>query len=62
MWGSRLLFGRFLPTGLHQILQDLRITADTNLDANTLRRLAEFSNAQTVVWGQYAKLGRTDSH
>ncbi len=42
---------------LHQILQDLRITADTNLDADTLRRLAEFSNAQTVIWGQYAKLG-----
>jgi serine/threonine protein kinase/Tfp pilus assembly protein PilF len=42
---------------LHQILQDLRITADSNLDAGTLRRLAEFSNAQTVVWGQYVKLG-----
>jgi len=42
---------------LRQILQDLRITADTNLDPDTLRRLAEFSNAQTVVWGQYAKLG-----
>jgi serine/threonine protein kinase/tetratricopeptide (TPR) repeat protein len=42
---------------LHQILQDLRITADTNLDSDTLRRLAEFSNAQMVVWGQYAKLG-----
>jgi tetratricopeptide (TPR) repeat protein len=38
-------------------LEDLRITADSNLDPNTLRRLAEFSNAQTVVWGQYAKLG-----
>jgi serine/threonine protein kinase/tetratricopeptide (TPR) repeat protein len=42
---------------LHQILQDLRISADTNLDSNALRRLAEFSNAQTVVWGQYARLG-----
>jgi serine/threonine protein kinase/Tfp pilus assembly protein PilF len=42
---------------LHQILQDLRITADTNLDSNALRRLAEFSNAQMVVWGQFAKLG-----
>ncbi len=42
---------------LHQILHDLRITPDSNLDRDTLRRLAEFSNAQTVVWGQYAKFG-----
>jgi serine/threonine protein kinase/tetratricopeptide (TPR) repeat protein len=42
---------------LHQILHDLRITADSTPDPNTLRRLAEFSNAETVVWGQYAKLG-----
>jgi eukaryotic-like serine/threonine-protein kinase len=42
---------------LHQILQDLRITADSNMDSSTLRRLAEFSNAQMVVWGEYAKLG-----
>ncbi|MGD1157986.1 MAG: tetratricopeptide repeat protein [Terriglobia bacterium] len=42
---------------LHQILHDLRIAADSNLDPDTLRRVAEFSSAQTVVWGQYAKLG-----
>jgi serine/threonine protein kinase/tetratricopeptide (TPR) repeat protein len=42
---------------LHQILRDLRITADSELDPDTLQRLAQFSNAQTVVWGQYAKLG-----
>jgi tetratricopeptide (TPR) repeat protein len=42
---------------LQQILHDLRITADSNPDPDTLRRLAEFSNAETVVWGQYAKLG-----
>jgi serine/threonine protein kinase/tetratricopeptide (TPR) repeat protein len=42
---------------LHQILHDLRIAADSNLDPDTLRRVAEFSNAETVVWGQYAKLG-----
>ena len=51
-------FLRMVPSErLHQILQDLRITADSNLDPNTLARLAEFSNAQTVVWGQYAKMG-----
>jgi tetratricopeptide (TPR) repeat protein/predicted Ser/Thr protein kinase len=42
---------------LHQILHDLRIGADSNLDPDTLRRVAEFSSAQTVVWGQYAKMG-----
>jgi len=42
---------------LHQILHDLRVGADSNLDPDTLRRVAEFSSAQTVVWGQYAKLG-----
>jgi serine/threonine protein kinase/tetratricopeptide (TPR) repeat protein len=51
-------FLRMVPSErLHQILQDLRITTDFNLDPSTLGRLAEFSNAQTVVWGQYAKLG-----
>jgi tetratricopeptide (TPR) repeat protein len=42
---------------LHQILHDLRIAPDSDLDPDTLRRVAEFSSAQTVVWGQYAKLG-----
>lgn len=42
---------------LHQILRDLRISPDVALDPDTLRRLAEFSNADQVVWGQYAKFG-----
>jgi TolB-like protein/predicted Ser/Thr protein kinase len=42
---------------LHQILKDLRITPDTTLEEVTLRRVAEFANADTVVWGQYLKLG-----
>ena len=42
---------------LHQILHDLRITADSTPDPDTLRRIAEFSNAETVVWGQYASWG-----
>jgi eukaryotic-like serine/threonine-protein kinase len=40
-----------------QILRDLRISPDTALDDPTIQRLAEFSNADTVVWGQYAKFG-----
>ena len=42
---------------LHQILKDLQLTPNSSLDRNTLRRLAEFSNAETVVWGQYARFG-----
>jgi tetratricopeptide (TPR) repeat protein len=42
---------------VHQILRDLRITPDSTLDADTLRRLAEFSNSDQVVWGQYARFG-----
>jgi serine/threonine protein kinase/tetratricopeptide (TPR) repeat protein len=40
-----------------QILRDLRVSPDTALDDPTIKRLAEFSNADTVVWGQYAKFG-----
>jgi len=42
---------------LHQVLSDLRITPNTSIEPTTLRRLAEFSNADTLVWGQYAKFG-----
>jgi eukaryotic-like serine/threonine-protein kinase len=40
-----------------QILRDLRITPETTLDAPTIQRVAEFSNADIVVSGQYAKFG-----
>ena len=42
---------------LGQIQRDLHIAADSSLDAATLRRLAEFSSAETILWGQYVKLG-----
>jgi tetratricopeptide (TPR) repeat protein len=42
---------------LGQIQRDLHIAADSTLDPATLQRLAEFSNAETVLWGQYVKLG-----
>lgn len=42
---------------LHQVLADLRIPSDSAIDPTTLRRLAEFSSADTVVWGQYLRLG-----
>ena len=42
---------------LQQLLTDLRISGASNLDPATLRRLAEFSNAHSVMWGQYLKFG-----
>src|SRR6266851_4371341 len=42
---------------LHQILRDLRVPANADFDPETLRRLAEFSSADILVWGQYAKFG-----
>src|SRR5262245_23960761 len=42
---------------VHQVLQDLRISNESTLDPASLRRVAEFSSAQTAMWGQYVKLG-----
>jgi tetratricopeptide (TPR) repeat protein/predicted Ser/Thr protein kinase len=42
---------------LHQILHDLQLSPDSTLDPDTLRRVADFSSADTVVWGQYARFG-----
>jgi tetratricopeptide (TPR) repeat protein len=45
------------PDRLHQVFSDLRITPGTAIDPDMVGRIAEFSNADTVVWGQYAKFG-----
>jgi len=45
------------PDRMQQILRDLRLAADATLDEGTLRRLAEFSNADQLLWGQYARFG-----
>ena len=45
------------PDRLHQVLHDLRIGTDTVVDPTILRRVAESSNADTIIWGQYAKFG-----
>ena len=42
---------------LHQVLNDMRIAPNSSIEAATLQRLAEFSSADTVVYGQYAKFG-----
>jgi eukaryotic-like serine/threonine-protein kinase len=45
------------PDRLHQVLSDLRITPGTSIDPTMVGRIAEFSNADTLVWGQYARFG-----
>ncbi len=45
------------PDRVRQILKDLRIPPNANIDPDMLRRIAELSNADTVVSGQYAKFG-----
>ncbi len=42
---------------VHQVLSDLRVAPNSTMEPTTLRRLAEFSSADTLVWGQYAKFG-----
>ena len=45
------------PNRLQQVLHDLHISSQSQVDVATLRRLAEFTNADTVVFGQYIKMG-----
>ncbi|MGC2399875.1 MAG: tetratricopeptide repeat protein [Acidobacteriaceae bacterium] len=42
---------------LHQVLSDLRIGPETAVDPDMLRRVAQFSNADLIVSGQYARFG-----
>lgn len=42
---------------VQQVFHDLRIAPNANVDSSTLGRVAEFTNADTLVWGQYTKLG-----
>jgi tetratricopeptide (TPR) repeat protein/predicted Ser/Thr protein kinase len=42
---------------LRQVLNDMRIAPNSSIEPATLQRLAEFSNADTLVWGQYSRFG-----
>ena len=42
---------------VQQVFHDLRIAPNAIVDASSLGRIAEFTNADTLVWGQYTKLG-----
>ena len=45
------------PNRLHQLFSDLKISTTAVLDQPTIRRVAEFTSADRVVSGQYAKFG-----
>ncbi len=45
------------PSRLQQVLRDLHISPQSQLDLSTLKRIAEFTNADTLVYGQYQKFG-----
>ncbi|HUK24869.1 MAG TPA: tetratricopeptide repeat protein [Terriglobales bacterium] len=45
------------PDRLQQVLHDLRISSESQVDVATIRRLADFASADTVVYGQYERLG-----
>ena len=42
---------------LHQILSDLHISSNVELDQGTVRQIADFTTADRIVSGEYAKLG-----
>lgn len=45
------------PERISQVVRDLRILPSALFDPPTVKRLADFSNADTMVWGQYTKSG-----
>ena len=45
------------PDRLHQVLQDLRIAAERHLTPAELTRVADFTSARRVLWGQYTRFG-----
>ncbi len=42
---------------LQQVLKDLHLSANSPVDVPTLKRVAGFTNAQTIIFGQYIKAG-----
>jgi len=42
---------------LQQVLHDLRISPQSEMDLSLLKRIADFTSADTVVYGQYERMG-----
>ena len=45
------------PDRLQQVLGDLHVSANSQVDVATLKKVAEFTNAQTMIFGQFIKAG-----
>ncbi len=45
------------PSRLQQVLRDLHISPQSQLDMSTLKRIADFTNADTIVYGEYQRFG-----
>lgn len=45
------------PGRLQQVLHDLHISPQSQFDPSQLKRIAEFADANTVLFGQYARFG-----
>ena len=45
------------PSRLQEVLRDLHISPQSQLDLSMLKRIADFTSADTVVYGQYQKFG-----
>lgn len=55
--GQSASFRTVSPDRLHDILSALGIGPDATLDSNMLHRVAEFTGADMLLWGQYVKIG-----
>jgi len=45
------------PDRLQQVLSDLRVSPQSELDLQTVKRIADYTHADTVIFGQYEKIG-----
>ena len=45
------------PQRIQEVLGDLRIDSNANLSPSDLKRIASFTNAGSILWGQYVKFG-----
>ncbi len=45
------------PDRLQGVLNDLRVSSQSQLDLQTVKRIGEFTHADLVVYGQYEKIG-----
>ncbi len=45
------------PDRLQEVLGDLRVSPQSELDLQTVKRIADYTHADTVIFGQYQKIG-----